>query len=838
MITFIINFNDEKIQEGITRVFLYPYLASGKVRIIEAFKTEPEEYKNILNEIKYFYHNQTDNEFQLIFILPIYNNEDNFVGNLANRFKNLVEEFLEKIYEERLEATRISCITLDDLERDILTDTPLDVNSRVAEELNIYGYVKTEVFTKKDILKISEKWNEIERISKADIKEASDRFKDDLDDIVREKIEKIKILAVDESIKISTIKKIKEIIKKINDNMNFEFTRQKKDLSQLNIEQSLIENLKKERCYFEFLFSQDDLNLLEKCYKGEKLLITGEDQFNLSLELIEKLKIYKEKIIEVIEKIVEDKNNALKNIEKSEKRNLYLKQKHLNEVINKFKKKYIENYLDRIIDERSMENSQIREPQEVLKGILASIYGIEASNIFNSTNFSNIYRVRFNKSNKLKYNEYKLKFIYFLMFLIEYGEQKESYSFGHDFYTLDKISFKSEYLSKLFSKYISKLQTERENINSYQNSLKADAKIKKYKEREVPHTPEINISMIQNIVTPSFLATYNTNDIDVYRREWRDKVKEGIDKYIESNNESFITYQMEKNKALATPSDTDFTTTDIDSELKNRQNILNEVKKELQETEEEIKTLDIKNEWLNKNSKVVEERELENLLDKRLRKEDRTRTIFFTIFFIVLALNWRLFGSWIISLIILGAAFLVTIFTVIFKANGVKNSISKILNSSRAARDEYIRNLEANYGLKKKYIDKQFKVRVAEKNYLLAKKEEKLINEKIEVFGYYKETLGEHCQIVETLLEIIKKFSREDEIEYENEEFSGKLSGLNVKQAPFENDLFILRKYAGISKYTNFDVMMDAQNNEFEPQYIVGCQRIVLNSDKRYKEID
>ena len=368
MITLIINFNDEKIQEGITKIFLYPYLASKKVRIIEAVKME---YEEILNEIKYFYHNQTDNEFQIILVLPIYDNsKDNFGGNLANRFKNLAQQFLERMYEERLEATRISCITLDDLERDILTDTPLDINSRVAEELNIYGYVETELFMKKDILKISESWKEVVRLAETDINSAYERFKDDLDDVVREKSEKVKALAVDESIKISTIKKIKEITKKINDNMKFEFMTRKKYLPQLDINQFLIETLKKEKCYFEFLFSQDDLNLLERCYREEKLLITGEDQFNLSSELIEKLKIYREKVDETIEKIISDKYNALKNIERSESRNLYLKQSYLNEVVNKFKKKYIENYLDRIINDRSMENSKIREPQEILKGIL------------------------------------------------------------------------------------------------------------------------------------------------------------------------------------------------------------------------------------------------------------------------------------------------------------------------------------------------------------------------------------------------------------------------------------------------------------------------------------
>lgn len=835
MITFIINFNDEKIQEGITKIFLYPYLASKKVRIIEAVKME---YEEILNEIKYFYHNQTDNEFQIILVLPIYDNSrDNFGGNLANRFKNLAQQFLERMYEERLEATRISCITLDDLERDILTDTPLDINSRAAEELNIYGYVETELFMKKDILEISEKWNKIEEVAKTDINRAYTEFKETLEEIIDKKSEKIKALAVDESIKISTIKKIKEIIKKIDDNIKFELITRKKISPLEEIKKLIIEILKKERCYFEFLFSQEDLNLLERCYREEKLLITGEDQFNLSSELIEKLKIYREKIVKTIEKIIADKYDALKNIEKSESGNLYLKQSHLNEVVNKFKKKYIENYLDRIINDRSMENSKIREPQEILKGILVSVYGIEASDIFNSTNFSNIYRVAFNKNNKLKYNEYKLKFIYFLLFLIEYGEKKENYSFGHGFYTLEKITFKSDYLNRLFEKYIIKLQNERESINSYQNSLKATTKIKEFKIKDL-HSSEENIGSIQNIAAPLFSAIYNTNDIDVYRREWRDKVKERIDRYIENNNESFLSYQGEKNKTLLSSSDYDYTTTDIDSELKRRQNILNEAKKELQEAEKDIKTLDIKNEWLNKNSEEVDERELENLLDKRLRGDDRTRIIIFTIIFIVLALNWRLFGSWVISLIMLGVAFLVTIFTVIFKANGVRNAITEIIKNSIAIRDRYIRELEENYKLKKQYIDKQFKVRVADKNYLLAKKEEKLINERIEVFGFYKETLGEHCQIVETLLEIINKFSREDEIEYVNEEFSGKLNGLNVKQAPFENDLFILRKYAGISKYTNFDVLMDAQNNEFDPKYIVGCQRIVLNSDKRYKEID
>ena len=150
MITFIINFNDEKIQEGITKIFLYPYLASKKVRIIEAVKME---YEEILNEIKYFYHNQTDNEFQIILVLPIYDNsKDNFGGNLANRFKNLAQQFLERMYEERLEATRISCITLDDLERDILTDTPLDINSSSSRRVKYLWICRNRTFYEKRYL--------------------------------------------------------------------------------------------------------------------------------------------------------------------------------------------------------------------------------------------------------------------------------------------------------------------------------------------------------------------------------------------------------------------------------------------------------------------------------------------------------------------------------------------------------------------------------------------------------------------------------------------------------------------------------------------------------------
>lgn len=836
MITFIINFNDEKIQEGVTKVFLYPYLESKKVRIIEAISME---YEEILNEIKYFYHNQNDNEFQLIFILPIYDKKkENFGGNLANRFKNLVQDFLERMYEERLEASRISCITLDDLERDILTDTPLDINSRVAEELNIYGYVETEFFTKKDIYTFMENWTKILKISEENADEAYDYFKEFLDEIVNEKNEKIKGLAVDESIKISTIKKVKEIVRNIKESMKFEFMTRKKYLSQLDIEQFLIEILKKEKCYFEYLFSKEDLKYLELAYKRENILIVGEDQFNLSPKLIDNLKIYRENILNLIESIVEEKRKAIGNIKKSEYKNIYLRANNISEVLNKFKKKYIENYLDKIIKEKSIESSKIREPQEVLKDILINIYGIGASNIFNTTNFSNIYRVTFNKSNKLKYNEYKLKFIYFLLFLIEYGENKENYSFGHQFYTLDKITFKSDYLNKLFEKYINKLQNERESINSYQNSLKSITKIKKYKyeAKELLDTTEVNMGSIQNIQEPIFSPYYVTNDIEVYRRDWRDRVKEGIDKYIEGNNESFATYQMDRNKCLV--GEYDYTTSDIDSELKKRQNILNEAKKELQEAEEKVKILDIKNEWTIKNNKEIKEKELESLFNKRLRKEDKGRIFLFTMFFVILVLNIRMLDLLMINAILLGIMFLLTMTVIYFKTKGIKNKIKEIIKTSVAIRDKYIRELESNYRLKKEYIDKQFKVRIAEKNYLLAKKEEKIINEKIEVFGYYKETLGEHCQIIETLLEIIRKFNREDEIEYVNEEFSNKLNELDVKKAPFENDIFSLRKYIEISKYTNFDVLMNTQYNEFEPKYIVGCQRIVLNSDKRYKEID
>ena len=61
---------------------------------------------------------------------------------------------------------------------------------------------------------------------------------------------------------------------------------------------------------------------------------------------------------------------------------------------------------------------------------------------------------------------------------------------------MDKISFKSEYLGKLFDKYIIKLQNERESINSYQNSLKATTKIKEFKIKEVPHSTEVNVGSI------------------------------------------------------------------------------------------------------------------------------------------------------------------------------------------------------------------------------------------------------------------------------------------------------------------------------------------------------
>lgn len=841
MITFLINLSTEKISESTMKIYLYPYLKENKLRIIEGYGLE---YNDIVNDIKYYIYN-SDNikserkEFQLLIVLPIFSEKVKyFGGNLTNNIYEVSEKIEERLLEEKVEPNEVSYLVLDYLERDFIKKA-IDINGGISEELNVDGYVSSPIFTIDDIENIEKLYKKsIE--GKENKEEAWSALKEELENFFREKKELVyntETGKIKDSAIIEHTKKYRIIAKDLESTLRYEFS--KKDLQIMNIQNNLVEILKKNDYYYDFLFNVLDLKKLQFIWEKNNIVMREEESYNLSDEFIEKIAQLKEELFEEIRKIISQKKEALKNIIKSEKgENCYLREKTLDEVQKEFVNNYLEKYLGEIIKTKTLKTQRVETPLERIKYLLKKYYSLQK---ISSLQRNNIYRIPFIKNNTLKYNENLIKFIYLIMFLMEYGEQKEGYIGNGKSLSLEDVKYRKYYLEELFNKYQNTLRNEEGNIDIRQKNLKTSAEISYYAPQNVTDNRFYNGNKIKEKELPEFLKYYEENDIKRYKKEWLEDIEVKLDEYIDETNEALFDYQNRKNKFMLAPKGKKEIDKDIKNEVKECQEILEKAREELNEIKEKV-NIEIKNEWRkeNENDQGISLVDLEKLLDTRPLKEDTFKLIILLTVIFIFSLNPKISlisFQFAISGVVL---FVLMSFVIMFlTVNGHYGKIKQMMDASKRVRDSYLRKLDEEFDRKKEYIDKQICYRIAEKNFLLAKKEEKKIEEKIELLGCYKEIIENHCQITDNILNTLKgmKNNSVDEKDYRNESFSNKLEDLNSKKAPFENDIFNLSRYIEVEEYKKFNVLYNDQENLFVPQNIFGCDSIKIYEDEIYKKV-
>lgn len=839
MITFLINLSTEKISESTMKIYLYPYLKENKLRIIEGYGLE---YNDIVNDIKYYIYNSNNikserKEFQLLIVLPIFNEKVKYFGeNLTNNIYEVSEKIEERLLEEKIEPNEVSYLVLDYLERDFMKKA-IDINGGISEELNVAGYISSPIFTIDDIKNI-EKLYKKSREGKENKEEIWSTLKEELENFFREKKELVldtEIGKIKDSAIVEHTKKYRIIARDLENTLKYEFS--KKDIPNINIENSLVEILKRNDYYYDFLFNVFDLGKLQFIWERNNIVMRGEESYNLSDEFIEKIAQLKEELFEEIKKIISQKKEALKNVIKSEKgENCYLREKTLEEVQKEFVNNYLEKYLGEIIKTKTLKTQRVETPLERVKYLLKKYYSLQK---IGSLQRNNIYRIPFIKNNTLKYNENLIKFIYLTMFLMEYGEQKEGYIGNGKSLSLEDVKYRKYYLEELFNKYQNTLRNEEGNIDIRQKNLKSSAEISYYAPQNGIYNKLNNENLIVEKETPEFSKYYEENDIREYTKNWLEDIDTKLDKYIDESNEALFDYQNSKNKFMLAPKGKKEINKDIKAEVKECQEILERAREDLLEVEKNVK-IEIKNEWILRNKNEISLVELENILDMRPLKSDTIWLMVLLIFAFIFSLNPKtslISLQFTISGVVVFALMAITLMAL--TVNGHYGRIKQMMNTSKRIKDSYINELRECFSVKKEYIDKQILYRVAEKNFLLAKKEEKKIEEKIELLGCYKEIIENHCQITDNILNTLKGMRNNsvDEKEYRNERFSNKLEDLNSKKAPFENDIFNLSCYIEVEEYKKFNVLYNDQENLFVPQNIFGCDSIKIYEDEIYKKV-
>ena len=857
MITFLVNFDKDIDNIELTKLYFYPYLKEQKIKIINSSTKNNED---IFNEIKYYIYNsshlkKSKKEFQLLFLVPICDNKNIcFNKNLTNRVLNIKEELLNKLSEERLEADYINFITIDDLERDFVS-TPFNVNAAIAEELDKKGYTLAPIIYFEELVEIENEWkklvknienvefssNNYERLSDSE-KDKVDSLKeifysiDSLIKIKREAIDENIIGSIDDSAVRSHIKKYELFKKKLRNDLEHDFKMRVDSIKKLDIKNVMLSTLKMDGYYYEYLFNKNDILRLEEFWVKNNPSLSGEELFNLSSSYIEKLKVIRVEIEKIIDEIIEKKLEGLKslNLKADEQvNNIYVNRRTIKQVGERFKDRFIKKKLEIVISEKSLREGKLINPGEVLKDLLKENYSLERATRQNNYK---IFRVPFEKKNTLEFNQNLLKLSYFILFLVEYAEKKESYIYNGRYFHLENIDYKKNYNNMIFDRYIEILCREKSRIEAEKKSLKSNLQIEYY----TPTNESFNnlgvLKNISKIDTPNFGKMFKSNDIDFYF-EWINDVERGFSDYLDKSSEALFEYQSNKNRFLTTPRGKKEVEITIEQEVAEKKSRLDELRKEIGVIEEKIE-IDIKNNWRKKIEKSLDSNDLKSLLQKRPTSGDLVKLMslsFIQIF---------IYGYYknIESILAIGANVVIT--AVIISAiilillSMLKTKINNFLNIATRERNDYSNILTRKMELKKEHIDKEIEIRIAEKNYQLAKRKEEELNEQQELLEYYKNQIDLHCQNASELKRIVSNIAKSgtDEQDYLNETFNIKLPELDYKKAPFENSRFNPCKYIEIAQYKDLIIYINQQENLISPQYLFGCHSISLSEDKIYSE--
>ncbi|MGL6130575.1 MAG: hypothetical protein ACRCZ9_03040 [Fusobacteriaceae bacterium] len=866
MFTFIIKYDQEIDFFGMTNLYFYRYFQEKKIKIINIVEKDSEKQgddskvvkKNLFDEIKFYIHNNHIREYQIIFIQKIFQeNNREFGGNITNRYEGIEKDLLERLSEDKISPTKTNFVVIDNVERDF-KNVARDISASVGEELDRYGHVRIPSFTYEEINEISEIWNlrmkAIKDISFTKTNPEQMSFEERelieplreiinyIDEMVKNKIEKIEnseMGKIDDSAVRKHIAIYRMINRYITDNLRGEFKRIDENFKKIDLKERFIMILCRNNYYFEYLFTKRDIEILEEAWDSEKISMQGEQHFNLSYEIVDKLKERKKKIELSFEEILRRKREALKFLEMSKQekernsrslveseKSIYSDRYNLKWIEETFKKEFFDSYLNKIIEDKNLNDKNLYSPKNAIVSILKRRYSLNRIKIYNG----NFFRIPFKNDNS-KNNEYLLKLVYFILFLVEYSEQKLSYLGERNYYSFENIDFKVKYMESLFSKYVSRLESEKNYMELQQSTIKSSSKISYFATKDGDYRDYANLD-VTKIDTPKFGILFKSNDVDRFKRDWINQINRSIDNYIEKAEEALNDYQKRKNNLDIKSSI--IIEKDIEEEVLIREKELEKCRKNLEFIGRGVST-DINNEFKEKIRENKEILKLKNCLDKRPRIEDIVYILAIPGILEAVSYGYYFIGVDILGIFMRSSiAVVITAFILGYFIIKNKSKIENILNFAKEIRNSYITALGEKYDIKKKYIDSQTECKAAEKNYILVKKEQSKVFEQLKCIRFYISALETQVEAVSSVVKLIKNISagKVDEIAYDNEYFSGKISSLDCEKAPFQNDIFLLGKYIEIPQYTEFKVNVNHQENWFKPTGILGCNSIDLKEDE------
>lgn len=857
MITFLVNFDKDIDNIELTKLYFYPYLKEQKIKIINSSNKKNED---IFNEIKYYIYNsghlkKTKKEFQLLFIVPIFDDKNFYFNkNLTNTVLNIKEELLNKLLEEKLEADYINFITIDNLERDFVSN-PFNVNAAIAEELDKNGYTLAPIIYFQELQEIESEWkkllkniegiefssNSYERLTDLE-KDKVDSLKeifysiDSLIKIKREAIDENMIGAIDDSAIRSHIKKYELFKKKLRNDLEHDFKMRVDSIKKIDIKNVMLSTLKMDGYYYEYLFNKNDLLKLEEFWNKNNPSLSEEELFNLSNSYVEKLKVVKVEVEKIVDEIVDKKLIGLNslNLKVDEQlNNIYIDKRTIKQIGERFKDRFIKKKLEIIISEKALKDGKLINPVEVLKDLLKENYSLERATRQNNYK---IFRIPFEKKNTLEFNQNLLKLSYFILFLVEYAEKKESYIYNGRYFNLEKIDYKKNYNNMIFDRYIEILCREKSRIEAEKKSLKSNLEIEYYTPTNESFRDLGSLKNISKIDTPNFEKMFYPNEIDRYF-EWINDVERLFTDYLDKSSEILFEYQSDKNRFLTTPRGKKQIDITIEQEVAEKKSKLDELRKEIGVIEEKIE-IDIKNNWRKQIEKNLDSNELKSLLQKRPTNTDLIKLVSLSLIQIFIYGYYKNLESFlVISVNVLVTAVVISAIILILLTS-LKGKIKSFLAMAIRERNDYSNLLIRKMELKKEHIDKEIEIRIGEKNYQLARRKEEELNEQQELLEYYKNQIDLHSQNANELKRIFNNSTKRttDEQNYLNETFNVKLPELDYKKAPFENDKFNPCKYIEIAQYKDLIIYINQQENLISPQYLFGCHSISLSEDKIYSE--
>ncbi|MGL6025387.1 MAG: hypothetical protein ACRC0F_12350, partial [Cetobacterium sp.] len=394
------------------------------------------------------------------------------------------------------------------------------------------------------------------------------------------------------------------------------------------------------------------------------------------------------------------------------------------------------------------------------------------------------------------------------------------------------------YNSLIFDRYIEILFREKNRIEAEKTNLKTGVEIEYYSSTDESLNDLKRLESISRVEVPNFDKMFSTSDRDEYF-DWIDGVDRGFTEYIDKTSEALFEYQSNKNRFLTKPRNKKIVEGTIEQEVNDKRLKLDDLRVELGVIEEKIE-IDIKNRWREELNSDPEAHPtlLKSLLQKRPAPEDVRNILCLSliqIFVYGYYKNVESIASIAINVLVMAVIITAIILILLFT---LKSEINRVLSTAVRIRDRYSEEVTRKIAIKKQHIDKEIEVRIAEKNYQLAKRKEAFLNEQQELLEYYRNQIDSHTQNSKELKRIISNIDKGnvDEINYLNESFNVKLGEIDYKKVPFENDKFNPCKYIEIAQYKDLIVCMNQQENRMSPQNLFGCHSILLSEDKIYNE--